>query len=111
MKLARHAVAALAAAAFTVASAQERCGNVGAPGVAVSDAGKACTTSQVAQDGTLHEGSVGAGSGSGEPTIAGGLRAPSRGVGYDASGDVPPGYYVSDPNESQFLLDTWTSGG
>lgn len=111
MKLVRHAVAALAAAVFTVASAQERCGNVGAPGVAVSEAGKPCTTSQVVQDGTMHEGSMGEGSGSGEPTAPGDLRATSRNVGYDASGNVPPGYYVSDPNESQFLLDTWTAGG
>jgi hypothetical protein len=106
MKLLRYAVAALAASVFTVSWAAEKCGNVGAPGIAIGDPIKSCSTSQVVQDGTLHEEDAGGGSASGEPS-----RAPSRAAGYVASGDVGPGYYVSDPNESQFLLDTWTKGG
>jgi hypothetical protein len=85
----------------------EKCSNQGAPGVAWTDAAKPCAEN-LTQDGRLRDETAEAqGSATAEPTYA----ENDPGAGYDGSGNVDPGYYVSDPSESQFLLDIWTKGG
>ena len=132
-KIAGITMAAVTALSFRAARAEEeQCANQGAPGRAYSDASKPCPqqlaqADKSAQAGksaqpdvsaqpgvTYEEPPSTAGSASPEPGSASpepGYRAFHAEDGYDGSGNVGPGYYVGDPGESQFLLDTWTKGG
>jgi hypothetical protein len=106
LRFSMAALTALAALAFTTASADEKCENLGSPGTPRAELSKPCSQQGV-QAGTLPgESGNNAGSASAEPAASSNPEG-----GYDASGNVDPGYYVSDWSESQFLLDTWTMAG
>ncbi len=102
------AAAALTAFAGSTAFADDKCDNVGAPASVRAELSKPCAQ-QVVQDGTT-DATSDAGSAGAEPGYA--REAPvDTGAGYDGSGNPDPGFYVADPGESQFLMDTWTMAG
>lgn len=106
-KLLGLSVAAMTAFAVSVSTARAdaKCDKLGAPGSA-RELSKACPQ-QVVQGGTAPEAAGSAGAASSEP----GDRSVDAEAGYEGSGNPDPGYYVADPGESQFLVDTWTAGG